>query len=177
MLTVSSPRAPRVGPLDSTTIVSAPAAAGDVQVTVSVVADIEASNEWVDVDLNGVVDPQDLAAVVTAWGPCPAGDPCVQPGVCSGGSAVCGDGVCDPGEDAVSCPADCGTGACGDGWCDVVGGETQGTCASDCSVPAGWLCTPGYYAADDGCDCDCGDWDPDCDIAGSTIYNCSAGQS
>jgi len=30
------------------------------------------------------------------------------------------------------------------------------------SVPADWTCDPMYYDANDGCDCDCGVWDPDC---------------
>ena len=30
-------------------------------------------------------------------------------------------------------------------------------------VPSEWTCNPSWYSADDGCDCDCGAWDPDCD--------------
>lgn len=30
------------------------------------------------------------------------------------------------------------------------------------SVPKTWTCNPGYYASIDGCDCGCGDFDPDC---------------
>lgn len=47
-------------------------------------------------DLNGdnIVNAGDLAALLAAWGGCD-------------GVAVCGDGSCDPGEDAASCPADC----------------------------------------------------------------------
>ena len=44
----------------------------------------------------------------------------------------------------------------------------------DDAVPTSWTCSKDYYAADDGCDCDCGAHDPDCDIAGSTIYGCNS---
>lgn len=41
------------------------------------------------------------------------------------------------------------------------------------SVPPSWICNEQYYDADDGCDCNCGVWDPDCDGAPeSDIYNC-----
>jgi hypothetical protein len=42
---------------------------------------------------------------------------------------------------------------------------------------AGWTCGLAYYDAADGCDCECGIWDPDCDISGSTIYGCAEGQA
>jgi hypothetical protein len=29
-------------------------------------------------------------------------------------------------------------------------------------VPPGWACPPQFYAANDGCDCGCGAFDPDC---------------
>lgn len=38
-----------------------------------------------------------------------------------------------------------------------------------------WTCTPSYYGAGDGCDCNCGMWDPDCDTS-SSVYGCQAGQ-
>ena len=46
---------------------------------------------------------------------------------------VCGDGKCDTGETAASCPKDCGTTTppvCGDGKCDA--GETAANCPKDC---------------------------------------------
>lgn len=30
-------------------------------------------------------------------------------------------------------------------------------------VPAEWTCLPDFYGTDDGCDCGCSVWDPDCD--------------
>ena len=32
-----------------------------------------------------------------------------------------------------------------------------------------------YYGLSDGCDCDCGTWDPDCDDADATVWGCSGG--
>jgi hypothetical protein len=46
------------------------------------------------------------------------------------------DGFCDPGEDCVTCPADCGevSGAlCGNGLCEAGDGENCVTCAADCA--------------------------------------------
>ena len=40
------------------------------------------------------------------------------------------------------------------------------------NVPSGWTCGASYYDADDGCDCACGAWDPDCDDASSSVYGC-----
>jgi spore coat protein A len=46
------------------------------------------------------------------------------------------NGFCDPGEDCVTCPADCGevSGAlCGNGLCEAGDGENCVTCAADCA--------------------------------------------
>lgn len=58
---------------------------------------------------------------------------------------VCGDGTCDAGESAASCPVDCGGGdpgkpVCADGNC--TGGETAKTCPMDCDPKgkAAWQC-------------------------------------
>ena len=42
----------------------------------------------------------------------------------------------------------------------------------DDAVPTLWTCDKDFYAVTDGCDCGCGARDPDCDIAGSTVYGC-----
>jgi len=41
-------------------------------------------------------------------------------------------------------------------------------------VPATWTCNPLFYGSKDGCDCQCGAWDPDCDAnAGpQKVFNC-----
>ena len=46
----------------------------------------------------------------------------------------------------------------------------RGTC-----VPQAWHCSPTYYAAKDGCDCDCGAVDPDCAEPGVQSFCYNAG--
>ena len=88
-----------------------------------------------------------------------------------GGASRCGDGFCAPDERG-SC-ADCQPAVCGNGWCEA--GEWEG-CPDDCtvSVPAGWTCDPSYYGDQQGCDCNCGAYDIDCD-AGQEVLNCGFG--
>jgi len=38
------------------------------------------------------------------------------------------------------------------------------------TVPYAWTCSPGYYNANDGCDCGCGALDPDC--ADASVASC-----
>ena len=40
---------------------------------------------------------------------------------------------------------------------------------------AGWECPLSYYGLSDGCDCDCGIWDPDCDADNTNPYGCIGG--
>ncbi len=52
------------------------------------------------------------------------------------------------------------------------------TCNSlNVCVPHAWYCAPMYYAAgaQDGCDCDCGAPDPDCELSGAQTYCYGAG--
>ena len=69
----------------------------------------------------------------------------------------CGDGVCSLGEDFASCPDDC----------EENGGGVD---------PDDWVCDPALYDAGDGCDCNCGTFDPDCDDPNQRLYNCRPGQ-
>jgi hypothetical protein len=47
---------------------------------------------------------------------------------------LCGNGVCEPGEDMKSCPKDCPVGpVCGNGVCEV--GEDMKSCPKDCTGP------------------------------------------
>ena len=41
-------------------------------------------------------------------------------------------------------------------------------------VPATWTCNPLFYGSKDGCDCECGAWDPDCDATpySQKVFNC-----
>ncbi len=48
---------------------------------------------------------------------------CIEP-------PVCGNGVCEIGEDAVNCPQDCSTAVCGNGICEPP--ETAQSCPQDC---------------------------------------------
>ena len=43
-------------------------------------------------------------------------------------------------------------------------------------APADWLCDPSYYGTFDGCDCDCGLPDPDCDDPDQEVYGCDEWQ-
>jgi uncharacterized protein YkwD len=66
-------------------------------------------------------------------GLCEPGEDCAScVADCGSCSAVCGNGLCEPGEDCASCVADCGTcpPVCGDGTCDA--GEACDVCIADC---------------------------------------------
>jgi len=88
--------------------------------------------------------------------------------------AVCGDGFCGSGESNDNCPSDCAAAECGNGICEA--GESES--CDDCVVdgPGGWTCEPSYYGTRDGCDCNCGVRDPDCDIATQIVLNCNEGE-
>ena len=85
---------------------------------------------------------------------------------------------------------DCGCGAI-DPDCSLSGQTLYGceegqVCGATgvCEAPAteepsqgdGWTCNPSYYNANDGCDCDCGIPDPDCERSNQRLYNCEAGR-
>lgn len=64
-------------------------------------------------------------------GVCEPGENCDED--CGGGGPVCGNKVCEKGEDAFSCPIDCSGGpVCGDGQCQ---GSEPETCPEDCLTP------------------------------------------
>ena len=92
-----------------------------------------------------------------------AGDPSgAFPKACGGSTGpVCGDGTCDGGETATSCPADCATTGpvCGDGTCAA--GETAASCPADCGG--------GTFACDGGItDVGC------CEGEGQTLVFCTS---
>ncbi len=62
-----------------------------------------------------------------------------------GAGPVCGDLVCDDGEDAARCVVDCVAPDCGDGLC--TGGETHISCRSDCDIDF-------HFCGDEVCDHD-----------------------
>jgi 3D (Asp-Asp-Asp) domain-containing protein len=95
-------------------------------------------------------------------GVCDAGETASScPADCGGSVApVCGDGRCDAGETAAACPADCGSSAaplCGDGRCDA--GETAAACPADCGSSAAPVCGDGRCDPGEtaaACPADCG---------------------
>lgn len=77
---------------------------------------------------------------------------------CPADCNLCGNGTCDQGESRTSCPADCDQ--CGNGTCDD--GESKGNCEADCYCGNG-NCE--YYETHQDCpqDCKCGDGNCDTD--------------
>ncbi len=91
----------------------------------------------------------------------------------------CGCGAYDPDCDAADQAVyGCGpTGRCGpDGMCVSEPEDSEGTSPTD-GVPGTWSCDASYWSASDGCDCECGAPDPDCDDPDQTVYNCAEDQA
>jgi hypothetical protein len=125
-----------------------------------------------------------------------------EPAVCNSGEFACDDGYCiraswecdefadcGAGEDEVDCPSTCDPVdfLCDDGgcipaaWvCDFVNDCPNDEDEVDCEypdVPDEWGCSPFAYGADDGCHCDCGAWDPDCNDDAEGALGCLFGLS
>lgn len=83
--------------------------------------------------------------------PADPGDDDKEPSDDGGGDPPADDGGNDPTD-----PTDGAT----TGGDPTAGDPTDGDPPAD--VPAGWTCDPTYYGAADGCDCGCGEVDPDC---------------
>lgn len=49
----------------------------------------------------------------------------------------------------------------------------DGATLPDAYAPAGWTCAPEQYASGDGCHCECGLRDPDCDQGDPVLYGCT----
>jgi hypothetical protein len=62
------------------------------------------------------------------------------------------------------------------GICQTVVTPAMPDPAPPTTPPAGWFCDPSYYNADDGCDCGCGAFDPDCAKSSQRVYGCNVGQ-
>lgn len=85
---------------------------------------------------------------------------------------------------ADGCDCNCGV---PDPDCDITGQQLYGCMAGETCSDAGacvaeepvsaWACDPSYYDASDGCDCACGEVDPDCNKPNQLLYGCSTGQS
>lgn len=114
---------------------------------------------------------------------------------CAPGSACNHDGTCRepipegwqcaPSSygDGDRCNCDCGVPDpdCADASLDQTGCAPGGECQADgvCSIslPDGWDCRRRFYGSGDGCDCNCGARDPDCDDPEQAIYGCVAGSA
>ncbi len=105
--------------------------------------------------------------------------------------------ICNPPPDTWSCDvalfSDGATCDCSCGGFDpdcaimpglpIVGCDAPNVCSAGNCVPPEWTCSGAYYGTDDGCDCGCGQIDPDCatnDISACQFCNnansCAAGQ-
>lgn len=125
----------------------------------------------------GAYDPDcDNAALRTTN--CGIGGRCLTDGTCDVPIPAAWD--CDPARynNGQQCDCDCGV---YDPDCDnpnarVVNCAAGARCQSDgtctASIPRDWTCRARYYHAEDGCDCDCGAYDPDCDDPQQAVYNC-----
>lgn len=123
----------------------------------------------------GAYDPDcDIAEIEMT--PCEEGQTCGQTSaLCEGipTAWTCPDEDYEAGDE---CHCGCGTSDpdCEDDGATVVGCEGETTCykgTGACVVPE-WTCEAAYYGAKDGCDCECGAYDPDCDDPDASVFGC-----
>ena len=134
----------------------------------------------------GIWDPDCEGDGVVVWGCQYAVPMCVN----SNGQGVCEDAEpqwwCGPDSFGMrdGCQCECGLWDpdCGSVSANVYGCESVGaTCVNvagqgECkNRTLSWSCHPDYYDSGDGCDCECGRWDPDCDIGNSPAAGCMPG--
>jgi len=85
--------------------------------------------------------------------------------------------------DGDRCNCDCGVPDpdCADAQLSETGCAPGGACQADgtctISLPEGWDCRRRFYGSGDGCDCNCGARDPDCDDAEQEVFGCIAGSA
>lgn len=127
----------------------------------------------------GAYDPDCDTTGVMVFG-CDSGQVCDSNGSCVGGGQ-CGNSSVDPGEV-------CDGNNLGGETCTSLGsGSGTLACSSNCQtfdvtgctetvVPPGWTCNPDFYNALDGCDCECGAYDVDCDDD-DFVFGCADGQT
>lgn len=94
--------------------------------------------------------------------------------------------VCPPEyyEDGMGC--DCNECGAHDPDCDVptlpstcLMGQTCGTTGSCEGTPTAWMCAGTEYdaGAGNGCDCNCGAYDPDCDLVAEAVQGCTGAET
>jgi hypothetical protein len=86
--------------------------------------------------------------------------------------------------DMAGCDCDCGAldTDCMDPMQEIYNCQEGQTCsaAGECEgIPTGWTCAPGEFdgGAGNGCDCNCGAIDPDCELPGEAVQNCGGGET
>ena len=104
-----------------------------------------------------------VSVLTSAPGPCP----------------VCGNLVCESGENSSNCCTDCAS--CGNGVCEGSCGESNSTCANDCPFCGNGLCENGEDQWNCSADCggSCGDsfcdvWQGEC--ASNCPQDCTSGE-
>lgn len=85
------------------------------------------------------------------------------------GACNCNCGAYDP--DCASATATEVRGCTGGAVCSATG-----TCTGGIATPSTWTCNASYFGSNDGCDCNCGAYDPDCGTS-TTVLGCASGQT
>jgi hypothetical protein len=136
----------------------------------------------------GGVDPDCSVALAPVLNCLNNGATCDSSGACVGGVVLpstwtcartlygAGDGKCDCGCGAYDPDCDSAgatvSGCTGNAVC-----SSTGICTGGFATPASWTCDATYFGANDGCDCNCGAWDLDCNTSGVATWGCNSGQS
>ena len=61
---------------------------------------------------------------------------------------------------------------------DLVGCDRNQACNNEgecIDIPNSWTCNPRFYSTRDGCDCECGAPDPDCEVI-DEVFGCEPGE-
>ncbi len=114
---------------------------------------------------------------------CAPGSSCDKKGQCT--EPIPAEWTCSRSSyaDGDRCHCDCGVPDpdCADPRNDLSGCAPGGICQEDgtCTItlPDEWECRRRFYGTGDGCDCDCGAYDPDCADPGQQVYGCLAGSA
>ena len=108
-------------------------------------------------------------------GTCQPEEDCVNcPGDCGACPDLCGDGTCQPAEDCAGCPDDCGV-CCGNGVCAP--DETCSSCATDCGACPPFcgdtICEPLLGENSTNCPADCAVGTDTCGGVMACFFACS----